>query len=69
MRAFNARDESAMTHYAEDAEFRLIGGFSGMAGETLRGREAMQRFAQEMIDNLQARFVVERLFEGTAGWC
>ena len=63
MRAFNDRDESAMSHYAEDVEFRLIGGFSGMAGETLRGREAVLRFAWELIDNLQARFVVERLFE------
>ena len=63
MRAFNARDDSAMSHYAEDAEFRLIGGFSGMAGENLRGREAILRFAWELIDNLQARFVVERLFE------
>ena len=63
MRAFNARDDSAMSHWAEDAEFRLIGGFSGMAGENLRGREAILRFAWELIDNLQARFVVERLFE------
>jgi ketosteroid isomerase-like protein len=63
MRAFNDRDERVMSHYAEDAEFRLIGGFSGMAGENLRGREAIQRFAQELIDNLQAQFVVERLFE------
>ncbi len=63
MKAFNDRDESAITHYAEDVEYRLIGGFSGMAGETLRGRVAVLRFAQEMIENLQARFEVERLFE------
>jgi ketosteroid isomerase-like protein len=63
IRAFNDRDDSAMSHYAEDVEFRLIGGFSGMAGENLRGREAIRRFAQELIDNLRARFVVERLFE------
>ncbi len=63
IRAFNDRDDSAMSHYAEDVEFRLIGGFSGMAGENLRGPGAVLRFAWELIDNLQARFVVERLFE------
>ena len=63
MKAFNDRDESAIDHYAEDVEYRLIGGFSGMAGETLRGREAVLRFAQEMIENLRAHFEVERLFE------
>jgi ketosteroid isomerase-like protein len=63
MKAFNGRDEDAMSHYAEDAEFRLIGGFSGMAGQNLRGREAIRRFARELIDNLGAHFEVERLFE------
>jgi ketosteroid isomerase-like protein len=63
MKAFNDRDESAMLHYAEDVEYRLIGGFSGMSGETLRGRAAVLRFALEMIENLQARFEVEQLFE------
>ncbi len=63
MKAFNARDGGAISHYAEDVEYRLIGGFSGMAGQTLRGREAVLRFAQELIENLQARFEVERLFE------
>jgi ketosteroid isomerase-like protein len=63
MKAFNDRDEGAIGHFAEDVEYRLIGGFSGMAGETLRGREAVLRFALEMIENLQARFEVEQLFE------
>ena len=63
MNAFNERDDAAMAHFAEDVEYRLIGGFSGMAGETLRGREAVLRFAWEMIDTLQARFEVEQLFE------
>jgi ketosteroid isomerase-like protein len=63
MKAFNDRDENAVSAYAEDVEFRLIGGFSGMAGETLKGRGAVLRFAQEMVNSLQARFEVERLFE------
>jgi ketosteroid isomerase-like protein len=63
MKAFNDRDESAISHYAEDVEYRLIGGFSGMAGQTLRGRDAVLRFAWELIQNLGARFEVERLFE------
>ncbi len=37
MRAFNDRDESAMSHYAEDVEFRLIGGFSGHGGGDTSG--------------------------------
>jgi ketosteroid isomerase-like protein len=63
MKAFNDRDEDAISYFAEDVEYRLIGGFSGMAGQTLRGREAVLRFALELIENLRARFEVERLFE------
>jgi ketosteroid isomerase-like protein len=63
MRGFNDRDESVISHYAEDAEYRLIGGFSDLAGQSLRGREAILRFAFELIENLGARFEVERLFE------
>ena len=63
MRGFNDRDESVISHYAEDADYRLIGGFSGMAGQSIKGREAILRFAFELIENLGARFEVERLFE------
>jgi ketosteroid isomerase-like protein len=63
MRGFNDRDEGVLSHYADDVEFRLIGGFSGLAGQTLKGRDAIQQFANEFIENLGARFEVERLFE------
>jgi ketosteroid isomerase-like protein len=63
MRGFNDRDENVISHYAEDADYRLIGGFAGMAGQTIKGREAILRFAFELIENLGARFEVERLFE------
>jgi ketosteroid isomerase-like protein len=63
MRGFNDRDERVLSHYADDVEFRLIGGFSGLAGQTLTGRDAIQQFANEFIQNLGARFEVERLFE------
>jgi ketosteroid isomerase-like protein len=63
MRGFNDRDESVLSHYADDVEFRLIGGFSGLAGQSLRGREAIRQFAVEFIENLGARFEVERLSE------
>ena len=63
MRGFNERDEGVLSHYADGVEFRLIGGFSGLAGQTLKGREAIQQFANEFIENLGARFEVERLFE------
>jgi ketosteroid isomerase-like protein len=63
MRGFNERDEGVLSHYADDVEFRLIGGFSDLAGESLKGREAIRQFAGELIENLRARFEVERLFE------
>ena len=63
MRGFNDRDESVISHYAEDADYRLIGGFSGMAGHSIKGREAILQFAFELIENLGARFEVEKLFE------
>ena len=63
MRGFNDRDESVISHYAEDADYRLIGGFSGMAGQSIKGREAILQFAFELIENLGARFEVEKLFE------
>jgi ketosteroid isomerase-like protein len=63
MRGFNDRDESVLSHYADDVDFRLIGGFSGLAGQSLKGREAIRQFALEFVENLGARFEVERLFE------
>jgi ketosteroid isomerase-like protein len=63
MRGFNDRDESVISHYAEDADYRLIGGFSDMAGQSIKGREAIRQFAFELIENLGARFEIERLFE------
>ncbi len=63
MQAFNARDESAISHYAEDAEYCLIGGFAGMEEQILRGREAILQFAQGLIETLGARFEVERLVD------
>jgi ketosteroid isomerase-like protein len=63
MQGFNDRDEGVLSHYADDVEFRLIGGFSDLAGQNLKGREAILQFAREQIENLGARFEVERLFE------
>ena len=63
MRAFNERDESVLDHYSEDVEYRLIGGFDGLMGPVLKGREEVMRFAYELINGLGARFAVERLFE------
>jgi ketosteroid isomerase-like protein len=63
MRGFNERDEGVLSHYADDVEFRLIGGFSDLAGQSLKGREAIREFADEQIESLGARFEVERLFE------
>jgi hypothetical protein len=45
MAAFNARDESVLSHYAADVEYRLIGGFADLSGQMLQGREAVLRFA------------------------
>jgi ketosteroid isomerase-like protein len=61
MRGFNDRDEGVVSHYADEVEFRLIGGFSDLAGPSLKGREAVLQFAWELIENLGARFEVERL--------
>jgi len=63
MQAFNARDGGAISHYADDVEYRLIGGFSGLSGQMLKGREAVLEFAWELIETLEARFEVERLAE------
>jgi hypothetical protein len=61
MRGFNDRDENVISHYAEDADYRLIGGFAGMAGQTIKGREAILRFAFELIENLAFRERAEAL--------
>ena len=37
MRAFNERDLDALSYYAEDVEFRLIGGFADLAGREPEG--------------------------------
>jgi ketosteroid isomerase-like protein len=63
MQGFNDRDEGVLSHYADDVEFRLIGGFSDLAGRSLKGREAIGQFAVELVENLGVRFEVERLFE------
>jgi len=63
MLGFNARDESVISHYAEDVEYRLIGGFSGFSGQMLKGREAVLGFAWELIETLQARFEVKCLVD------
>jgi ketosteroid isomerase-like protein len=63
MRGFNERDEGVLSHYADDVEFHLIGGFSGLAGQILKGPEAILQFSVEFVENLGARFEVERLFE------
>jgi ketosteroid isomerase-like protein len=60
---FNKRDEAVLSHYADDVESRLIGGFADLAGRSLKGREAIRQFAGELIENLGARFEVETLFE------
>jgi hypothetical protein len=31
---------NGLSHYADDVEFRLIGGFSDLTGRRLKGREA-----------------------------
>jgi ketosteroid isomerase-like protein len=61
MQAFNERDESVLGYYAEDVEYRLIGGFADLMGPTINGREAVLAFAYELVDNLGARFEVEQL--------
>jgi ketosteroid isomerase-like protein len=63
VRGFNERDEGVLAYYADDVEFRLIGGFSDIAGQTLKGPAAVLEFAYDLVDHLGAEFHVETLLE------
>src|SRR5262245_52412673 len=63
VRGFNERDEGVLVYYADDVVFRLIGGFSEIAGQTLRGPAAVLEFAYDLVDHLGAEFHIERLVE------
>jgi ketosteroid isomerase-like protein len=63
VRGFNERDEGVLVHYANDVEFRLYGGFSDMAGQSLKGPAAVLEFAYELVDSLGAEFHIERLVD------
>ena len=62
MQGFNDRDESLIERYDEHVEYRLIGGFADLAGQSLKGREAVLRFAWELIETFGAEMEVEQVF-------
>jgi ketosteroid isomerase-like protein len=63
MQGFNDRDETLIERYDENVEYRLIGGFADLAGPSLKGREAVLRFAWELIETFGAELEIERLLD------
>jgi ketosteroid isomerase-like protein len=64
-RAFNDGDFNAMMqNFAEDIEWRLIGGFADLVGAEFRGRAGVRRFFDDLMENLgRNRSEVEAIFE------
>jgi uncharacterized protein len=62
--AFNEGDLDAMlSFFAEDAEWRLIGGFASLMGAEFRGHQGLRRFFDDWRENLGIRPEMESLLE------
>jgi ketosteroid isomerase-like protein len=63
-RAFNERDiDAALADYADDAQWRLIGGFADLMGSQFSGRDAVRGFFAEMIETIGGRAEIERIVD------
>jgi ketosteroid isomerase-like protein len=52
-KAFNDGDFNAMMrNFAEDIEWRLIGGFADLVGAEFRGHAGVRRFFDDLMENL-----------------
>lgn len=62
--AFNDRDLDALVaNFAEDIEWRLIGGFADLVGAEFRGHAGVRRFFDDWMENLGGRAEVETIME------
>jgi ketosteroid isomerase-like protein len=62
--AFNERDfDALLANFAEDVEWRLIGGFADLMGAEFRGRATVGRFLTDWVENLGGRGEVETVLE------
>jgi ketosteroid isomerase-like protein len=62
--AFNGRDFDAMlADYAEDVEYRLIGGFADLMEPELRGRAAVRAFLADWVENVGGQGEMEAVLE------
>jgi ketosteroid isomerase-like protein len=63
-RAFNDRDlDRLLAMYADDVEWRLIGGFAALTGDYVRGRDALRMSLMDWIDNLGGSTEIEKMVE------
>jgi ketosteroid isomerase-like protein len=63
-RAFNERDfDALLANFADDVEWRLIGGFAALTGEEFRGRAGVQQFLYELDEYVGGQAEVENLFD------
>jgi ketosteroid isomerase-like protein len=59
-RAYNDRDfDGVVANFADDIEWRLIGGFANLVGAEFRGPEAVRGFLRELEENLGASSELE----------
>jgi ketosteroid isomerase-like protein len=58
--ALNRRDfDDAARALHEDAVFHQVGGFAGLVGENLDGREEIFRFVPDVVETLGAQIAIE----------
>jgi ketosteroid isomerase-like protein len=62
--AFNDGDlDTALENIADDVEWRLIGGFAGLMGSEFRGRDAVRRFLEDMLESVGGRGELESVVD------
>ncbi len=62
--AFNDHDlDAVLALYADDVEWRMIGGLADLIGGEVTGRDALGRFFSDWIENLGGGIEVESMFE------
>jgi ketosteroid isomerase-like protein len=63
-RAFNERNfDAVLANFADDVEWRLIGGFADLMGAEFKGHEAMRRFLNDWDEYLGGEAEIETVLE------